>query len=112
MIDRSFVAIYVYILILAASGVFCIFADNKAQIDLVLDRADHIVSLCEIKFSSRPYAIDKQYAERMQSRQWQFEEETKTRKSCQLVMITTYGLQKNQYANMIQKSLTMDDLFR
>ena len=86
--------------------------DNKAQIDLVLDRADNVVNLCEIKFSSRPYAIDKQYAERMQSRQWQFEEETKTRKSCQLVMITTYGLQSNQYVGMIQNSLTMDDLFR
>ena len=86
--------------------------DNKAQINLVLDRADNVVNLCEIKFSSRPYAIDKQYAERMQSRQWQFEEETKTRKSCQLVMITTYGLQNNQYVGMIQKSLTMEDLFR
>ena len=37
--------------------------DNKAQIDLVLDRADNIVNLCEIKFASRPYVIDKQYAE-------------------------------------------------
>ena len=37
---------------------------------------------------------------------------TKTRKSCQLVMITTYGLQSNQYVGMIQKSLTMEDLFR
>ena len=37
---------------------------------------------------------------------------TKTRKSCQLVMITTYGLQNNQYVGMIQNSLTMDDLFR
>lgn len=86
-------------------------AFNKAQIDLVLDRADNVVNLCEIKFSTRPYVIDKQYAERMQSRQWMFEEETKTRKSCQLVMITTYGLQKNQYSSIIQKSLTIDDLF-
>ena len=37
--------------------------DNKAQIDLVLDRADNIVNLCEIKFASRPYVIDKQDAE-------------------------------------------------
>ena len=84
---------------------------DKAQIDLVLDRADNIVNLCEIKFSTRPYVIDRQYAEKMQNRQWLFEEETKTRKSCQLVMITTYGLQKNSHASVIQKSLTMDDLF-
>lgn len=66
----------------------------KAQIDLVLDRADHIVNLCEIKFSTRPYTIDKQYAETLQNRQWIFEQETKTRKSCQQVMLTTYGLAK------------------
>lgn len=84
---------------------------NKAQIDLVMDRADNVVSLCEMKFSSRPYTIEKQYAERLQRRQWQFEEETKTRKSCQLVMVTTYGIKKNQYAGLVQKSLSMDDLF-
>lgn len=86
--------------------------DQKAQIDLVLDRADNVVSLFEIKFSTRPYTLDRSYAEKMQNRQWLFEAETKTRKSCQLVMLTTYGLQNNQYAGIVQKSITMDDLFR
>ena len=85
--------------------------ERKAQIDLVLDRADNIVNLVEIKFSTRPYVIDKAYAETLQSRQWLFEEETKTRKSCQQLMLTTYGLQRNQYAGIVWKALTMDDLF-
>ena len=85
--------------------------EQKAQIDLVLDRADNIVNLCEIKYSVRPYTIEKQYAETLQQRQWLFEQETKTRKSCQQVMITTYGLAKNQYSGIIQRELTMEDLF-
>jgi hypothetical protein len=63
------------------------------------------------KFSTRPYTIDKQYAETLQNRQWIFEQETKTRKSCQQVMLTTYGLAKNQYSSIIQRELTMEDLF-
>ena len=86
--------------------------EQKAQIDLVLDRADNIVNLCEIKYSVRPYQIDKAYADTMQKRQWLFEQETKTRKSCQQVMITTYGLVKNSYAGIVQRELTMEDLFR
>ena len=62
-------------------------------------------------FASRPYVIDKQNAERMRKRLWQFEEETQTSKSCQQVMITTYGLQKNPHSIFIHKSLTMEDLF-
>ena len=95
----------------STSGWFSKGKEQKAQIDLVLDRADHIVNLCEIKFSTRPYTIDKQYAETLQNRQWIFEQETKTRKSCQQVMLTTYGLAKNQYSSIIQRELTMEDLF-
>lgn len=86
--------------------------EQKAQIDLVLDRADNIVNLCEIKYSVRPYVIDKRYAETLQNRQWLFEQETKTRKSCQQVMITTYGLARNQYTGMVRRELTMEDLFQ
>ena len=55
--------------------------------------------------------IDKKYADTLQNSQWLFEQETKTRKCCQQVMITTYGLVKNQYMGIIQRELTFDDLF-
>lgn len=95
----------------SASGWLSKSKEQKAQIDLVLDRADNIVNLCEIKYSSRPYQIDKKYADTLQSRQWLFEQETKTRKSCQQVMVTTYGLVRNQYTGIIQRELTLEDLF-
>lgn len=85
--------------------------EEKHQIDLVMDRADNIVDLFEIKFSTRPYTIDKQYAEQMQQRQWSFEQQTKTSKSCRLVMLTTYGLKPNVHSGIVSKNLTMDDLF-
>ena len=86
--------------------------EQKAQIDLVLDRADNIVNLCEIKFSTRPYQIDKKYANTLQNRQWLFEQETKTRKSCQQMMITTYGIVRNQYSGIVQRELNLEDLFK
>ena len=95
----------------SASGWLSKSKEQKAQIDLVLDRADNIVNLCEMKYSTRPYPIDKKYADTLQNRQWLFEQETKTRKSCQQVMITTYGLIKNQYTSIIQRELTLEDLF-
>jgi len=95
----------------SASGWLSNSKEQKAQIDLVLDRADDIANLCEMKYSTRPYPIDKKYADTLQNRQWLFEQETKTRKSCQLVMITTYGLIKNQYTSIIQHELTLEDLF-
>lgn len=85
--------------------------ERKAQINLVLNRADNIVNLVEMKFSTRPFIIDKAYAETLQSRQWLFEAEAKTRKSCQQIMLTTYGLQRNQYSDIVWKSLDMNDLF-
>ncbi len=85
--------------------------ERKSQIDLVIDRADNIVNLFEIKFSTKPYSIDKSYADTLQTRQWQFEQETKTRKSCQQVMLTTYGLTPSANNSVLQQSLTMNDLF-
>lgn len=85
--------------------------ERKSQIDLVLDRADNIVDLCEIKFSNSPFTITKAYADLMQQRVWQFAEETKTRKNCQLVMITSYGMKKNQHSSIVQRELMLDDLF-
>lgn len=85
--------------------------EQKAQIDLVLDRADNMVNIVEIKFSTRPYVIDKTYADTLLKRQWAFEAETKTRKTCTQIMIATYGLQPNQHSGIIWKALDMDCLF-
>ncbi len=86
---------------------------SKAQIDLLIDRRDQVINLCEIKFSIKPYSIDKKYAEELRNKIGTFKEQTKTRKSIFLTMITSFGIQKNEYStDLVQNSLCFDDLFR
>ena len=79
--------------------------------DLLIDRADRIINLCEIKFWSGEYVITKSYAEELRRKIQSFQQELKTRKAVHLVMVTTYGLKRNEYFNMVQNEVTMEDLF-
>jgi uncharacterized protein len=82
------------------------------QIDLVIDRRDRIINLCEIKFSVNDFAITKSYDAELRNKISVFKETTKTNKSVFLTMITTYGLVKNEYnRSAVQNEITMDDLF-
>lgn len=86
--------------------------DTGAQIDLVIDRLDQVINICEMKFSINNFAIHKKYAEELRNKIGIFKEETKTRKAIFLTMITTFGLNKNNYSNsLVQNSLKMDVLF-
>ena len=83
-----------------------------AQIDLLIDRRDRVVNLCEMKFSLNEYTIDASYDESLRNKIDSFKRETGTRKSLQLTMITTYGVKKNKYSNRIQSEVVLDDLFK
>jgi len=86
--------------------------DNNIQIDLLLDRDDNVINICEMKFYNTEYAISKKYAMEITNKLNVFFEKTKTRKSLYLTFITTYGLIANKYSNQIvQNELTMNDLF-
>ncbi|MEL6989199.1 MAG: ATP-binding protein, partial [Bacteroidota bacterium] len=83
-----------------------------AQIDLIIDRDDRIINLCEIKFSESPYTITKSYAQNLQNKLWAFKEESKTRKTIFLTMICTFGLKENVYSNsLVQHKLDINALF-
>jgi len=84
---------------------------NGAQIDLIIDRNDNVINLCEIKFLSRPYQIDKKYHESMRNKSAAFVNSTRTRKAVQTTMITTYGLVRNDYSAEIVSEVVLDDLF-
>ncbi len=85
---------------------------QKAQVDLVIDRRDRVVNLCEMKFSIHKFQISKQYAAELRTKIGLFREITKTSKSVYLTFITTFGLEQNEYAaGLVQNSLTMDILF-
>ncbi|MDX2250080.1 MAG: ATP-binding protein [Bacteroidia bacterium] len=85
---------------------------QKAQIDLVIDRRDHVINLCEINYSVKTFTIDKPYADELRNKIGLFRETTGTKKSIFLTMITTYGIESNTHAAaLVQNALTMDVLF-
>jgi len=83
-----------------------------AQIDMLIDRADGIVNLCEMKFSDGPYVIDKQEHDALVNRRETFRSVTGCRKGIHLTMITAEGLVHNAYWNDIQAEVVLDDLFK
>ena len=85
--------------------------EEGAQIDLLIDRKDKVINICEIKFSSKEYEIKKAYDENLKNKVFVFRESTGTNKTIQINMITTYGVKKNKYSNLIGKVVSMDDLF-
>ena len=83
-----------------------------AQIDLLLERADRIINLCEMKFSTSEIAIDKKEDLKLRNRQTAFGTETGTRYAIVPVLVTTYGLKANMYSGGICQQVTMDDLYK
>lgn len=86
--------------------------DNKGQIDLVIDRNDRTINLCEMKFSQMAFEITKDYHRTLIERMELFRKLTKTTKSLTLIMISIYGIKQNMYSNAIQREIVADDLFR
>jgi len=88
-------------------------SETGAQIDLIIDRADHCVNLCEIKYTNKELSLDKDLAENLRTKKNLFIEKTHCRKSLFLTLISTYGVKKSSpYLDCIDVELTMDDLFR
>lgn len=79
--------------------------------DLVIDRKDQVVNLFEMKFSIRPFSIDKRYAAELRDKIGRFKESTGSKKAVFLSFLSTFGLAKNEYSGMVQNDLTMDVLF-
>lgn len=84
---------------------------DNTQIDLVIDRADRVTNLCEIKFSSNVFTIDKAYEQKLRERMAIFNAETKTRHSTVLTMITTFGILNNKHSSVVNSQVLLDDLF-
>ena len=84
---------------------------NGVQIDLVIDRADNIINICEMKYSSNAFAIDKAYDGALSQKLATFAGVTKTRKAVHLTLVTENGLLRNQYSGRVQSEVTLDDLF-
>lgn len=82
-----------------------------AQIDLVIDRSDNTINLCEMKFSVGYYTIDKGYEMNQRNKLARFMAIAEKRKSIQLTLITTYGVEHNAHSGIINNEVVLDDLF-
>lgn len=82
-----------------------------AQIDLLIDRNDGVINLCEMKYTKTPFRIDANYEATLQNKRTRFIETTHTQKAVHLTMITLQGLEPNAYADEIQSQVTGGDLF-
>ncbi len=86
--------------------------DQGAQVDLVIDRRDGCINLCEMKFSDAEFVIDKATARVLRDRRATFGRVTKTRKTLFLTLVTTHGVRDNRYRQELGvQVVTMDALF-
>jgi hypothetical protein len=87
--------------------------DDGAQIDLLIDRADRTINLCEMKYSEGTYTIDKRYADELRRKRDVFRTASKTRKNLFITMVTTFGITNNAYAKeLVANSILADNFFR
>ena len=82
-----------------------------AQIDLLIDRADHVIDLCEVKYLEEEFVISKEYDMSLRNKREAFRTATGTKKTLQIVMITTYGIKPNKYSSIVSSQVLLDDLF-
>ena len=84
---------------------------QRVQIDLLIDRRDETVNLCEMKFSRSEYEIDSDEEQKLLRRVDVFQRETGTGKSIILTLVTTSGLKRNSHSDIVQSVIKIDDLF-
>jgi uncharacterized protein len=85
---------------------------RSVQIDLLIDRRDHVINLCEVKFTQQPFVLTKAHKGEFEKKLFSFKEETQTRKSVFPTLITTFSLKDGTHSSgFIQSVVTMDDLF-
>ena len=86
--------------------------ESGTQVDLLIDRRDGIINICEMKFTESPFALDAAYEQHLRHRIDVFRQETGTKKAVHLTMVSASGLVNNAYADVAQQVLDENDLFR
>ena len=84
---------------------------NGSQIDLVIDRRDQVINLCEMKYSTQEYSITKEVDASVRHKVNDFRTVTGTKSAIHVTFVTPYGLAHNSYAGNVQSEITADDLF-
>ena len=84
---------------------------DGGQIDLIIDRSDRVINLCEMKYSNDEYSISKTYEETIRKRTSLFQHVEKTKKNFRITFITTYGVKKNEHSGIVDNEVILADLF-
>lgn len=82
-----------------------------AQIDLLIDRDDNVIDICEMKYTKQPYEMTSEEDQKIQKRRATFIDETGTNKSVHLILVAANGVKNNSYSDEIQSIVTIDALF-
>jgi len=85
--------------------------DDGTQIDMLIKRNDHIVNMCEMKFYNEEFSVDKSYHKTLVHRENLLQKILPKRMVVHPVLVTTEGLEYNEYSGTFQKVVTLDDLF-
>jgi hypothetical protein len=85
--------------------------NDHTQIDMLIDRDDHVVNISEMKFCSDDFEIDKTIDKDLNHKLNVFIRQTKTKKTPHLTLVTTFGLKHNKYSGHVNNVITMDNLF-
>ena len=86
--------------------------ETGAQIDLVIDRTDGVINLCEIKFTKEPLTVNADDESNLETKIARLSEEIHTDKAIHLVLISAKGLKKNEYSSIFQNIITLEYLFK
>ena len=81
------------------------------QMDMIIDRLDNVINICEMKFYNKPFIITKKEADNIRLKLAYFQHFTKTRKRLVFTLISNYGLANSIHNDIVEKSLTIDGLF-
>jgi AAA+ ATPase superfamily predicted ATPase len=86
--------------------------DKSVQIDLLIDRDDGVINLCEMKYCNDEFVIDSAYEAELRRKRSVFIAQTKTKKAVQITLVTSYGLTRNEHSGTVQQVITIDDLLQ
>jgi len=86
--------------------------EGGVQIDLLIDRSDHVINLCEIKFYTDQYTLNKATANELRQKITRFKIATNTKKQVFLTLVTTFGTVQNQYSiGLVDSAVSLEELF-
>jgi AAA+ ATPase superfamily predicted ATPase len=86
--------------------------NDKAQIDLIIERSDRTINICELKFSEDEFTITKSYADTIRKKKKEFTAVMKGRKNVFVTFVTTFGVKSNSHSQeVMDNQITMDSLF-